>query len=224
MKKLIIYGTGQIAEIIYQYFCLDSEFKVIAFTVNKKYSKETSFFDLPVVNFEDVDKIYPPDDYFMFVAASYKNLNSVRELMYQAAKKKKYKLASYVSSNSNLITNLEIGENCLVLENQTIQPYSKIGNNVFIWGGCIVGHHTKIKDHCWLTSGSSIGGNTVINENTFLGLNSTIGHFIEIGRENFIGASALVTKNTEEKSVYIEKDTIKFKLDSDRFLMISKMI
>ena len=92
-----------------------------------------------------------------------------------------------------------------------------------LWGGCVIGHHTKILDHCWLTSGTSLGGNSIINENTFMGLNSTIGHFVEVGRENFIGANVLVTKNTKPKSVYIQKDTEKFKLDSDKFLIISKM-
>ena len=223
MKKLIIYGTGQVAEIVYKYFCLDSEFEVVAFTVNKRFNTNATFFDLEVINFEEVDEIYPPDEYFMFVAASYKDLNSIRELMYISAKKKGYKLASYISTKSNLIDNIKVGENTLILENQVIQPFSKIGNNVFIWGGCIIGHHTTINDHCWLTSGTSLGGNTIINKKTFFGLNSTVGHFIEIGKENFIGAKALITKNTLDKSVYIEKDTIKFKLDSDRFLMITKM-
>ncbi|MDC3116830.1 acetyltransferase [Alphaproteobacteria bacterium] len=224
MKKLVIYGTGQIAEIAHYYFSLYSNFEVVAFTDNEKYLTDTKFLDLQVVKFENIENLYSPKNFYMFVAVSYKGLNSLRKKMYLAAKNKGYRLASFIFPDSHLINNIEIGENCLILENQTLQPFSKIGDNVFVWGNCVLGHHTKILDHCWLTSGTSIGGNSIINEKTFLGLNSTIGHFVEIGRENFIGANVLVTKNTQPKSVYIQKDTEKFKLDSDKFLIISKMI
>ncbi len=223
MKKLVIYGTGQIAEIAYHYFSLYSDYEVVAFTNNEENLTNKKLFNLQVVKFEDIQKLYPPEDFKMFVAISYKGLNSLRKKLYLAAKNKGYTLASFIFPDNRVINNIEIGENCLILENQTLQPFSKIGDNVFVWGGCVIGHHTKILDHCWLTSGASLGGNSIINENTFMGLNSTIGHFVEVGRENFIGANVLVTKNTKPKSVYIKKDTEKFKLDSDKFLIISKM-
>jgi sugar O-acyltransferase (sialic acid O-acetyltransferase NeuD family) len=223
MNDIVIFGAGQTAEIVSHYFINDSNFNVVAYTVHSEFINEPELLGCPVVPFEDIENLYSPNEYGMFVAASYTNINQLREKMYHDAKNKNYKLVSYVSTKANSIANIECGDNCFILENEIIQPFARIGNNVFVWGGVLIGHHAIIEDHCWLTAGSSIGGNTKINARTFLGINCTIGHLIEIGRDNFIGANGLITKNTEDKSVYIMKDTQKFILDSDRFILISKM-
>ncbi len=50
-----------------------------------------------------------------------------------------------------------------------------------------------------------------------------VGNEVTIGAESFLGAGVLVTKCCEAKSVFVTRDTEKFRLDSDRFLKISKM-
>jgi len=223
MSKIIIFGTGQVAEIAYHYLTNDSPHEIVAFTADSKFIKDKSFFGLPLVPFETIEKTFPPEKFQMFVAMGYKDLNRIRAKKYNEAKEKKYKLISYVSSKSGIIGSLEIGDNCFILENQSIQPYAKIGNDVFIWNGVLVGHHSSIGDHCWLTSEAGIGGDTVIGPYCFVGMNATIGHMITVGKESFIGANTLVTKNAKEKSVYITKDTEPYLLNSDKFLAITKM-
>jgi len=223
MSKVLIFGAGQTAKIAYQYIKNDSSHKIVAFTANAEFIKDKTFLGLPLVPFETIEEIFPPEEFKMFVAMSYHSLNRLRASKYDEAKKKKYKLISYVSSKAGIIGDVQIGDNCFILENQSIQPYVKIGNNVWIWSGVLVGHHTVIGDHCWLTSEVSIGGNAKIGSYCFLGMNATVGHMVTIGQESFIGASTLITKNAKEKSVYIAKDTEPYPLDSDRFLMITKM-
>ncbi len=223
MSKIIIFGAGQAAQIAYHYLKNDSPHKIVAVTANAKFIKEKTFLGLPLVPFETVEKTYPPNKFAMFVAMSYTDLNRLRAKKYGEAKKKKYKLISFVSSKAGIIGKIPIGDNCFILENQAIQPYVTIGNNVWIFNGVLVGHHSFIGDHCWLTSHTSIGGNVQIGSYCFLGLNTTIGHMVTIGKKSFIGANALVTKNAKAKSVYIVKDTPLYPLDSDRFLMITKM-
>ena len=189
-NKIIIFGAGQTAEIVYHYFTYDSPFSVVAFTANTEHRNKKSLFGLPVVEFEEIEKKYPPEEFKMFVAMSYSNLNKLRAEKYKEAKQKNYKLVSYISSKAGIVGKLDIGENCLILENQLIQPYAKIGNNVFVWSGVLIGHHCTISDHCWLTSDASIGGNSNIGSYSFLGLNCTIGHMIKIGSNCLIGAGS----------------------------------
>src|SRR3546814_4532198 len=66
----------------------------------------------------------------MHVALSYNRLNRLREDKYHSAKAAGYRLASYVCSRSVVWPDLSVGDNCFILENQTIQPTVKIGNNV----------------------------------------------------------------------------------------------
>ena len=80
----------------------------------------------------------------MHVALSYKKLNKLREEKYFQAKKLGYKLESFVSSKSVVSNKASIGDNCFILENQTIQPLVTIGNNVMLWSGNHIGHGTSI--------------------------------------------------------------------------------
>ena len=77
-KKLVIFGTGETADIAYEYFTHDSEYDVVAFTVEASFKNEDKLYELPVISFEEVEQKYPPNEVEMFVAISYTKLNRVR--------------------------------------------------------------------------------------------------------------------------------------------------
>ena len=223
MANIVIFGAGQTAAIVFHYFVNDSPHSVKAFTVNADHVKKKELFGLPVVEFEEIENKYPPDEFQMFVALNYSNLNQLRAEKYREAKEKNYTLVNYVSSKAGIVGTPEVGENCLIMENQLIQPYAKIGNNVFVWSGVLIGHNCTIGDHCWLTSSASIGGNTNIGPYCFIGLNCTVGHMVNIGAKCLVGAGTLVTKDAKDNSVFIARNTDLFGLDSERFLKMSKL-
>lgn len=223
MSNVIIFGAGKIADEAYFYLTNDSPHKIIAFTVDGKYLSEPTKLGLPVVAFEEVQDKYPPGDYEMFVSVGYQDLNQFRAQKYAEAKAKGYTLVSYISSRASNFGQVELGDNCFVLEFATIQPCAKIGNDVFIWSGNHIGHHASVGDHCYIAGNVVISGNTIIEPYCFIGVSATVGHEITIGRESFIGAATLVTKNVAPQSVYVEADTPKFRLDSPSFLRLTKM-
>ena len=223
MKDLVIFGIGQTSEIVSFYFKNFSDFNIVAYTVDGKNSKECNFLDKPVVDFEELEKYFPAKKFIVFVAIGYSKLNKTRSLKFFELEKKGYQFASFIHPSNSGLKNLNIGKNCFLLEHQSIQPFSKIGNNCFIWSGVLLGHHSIIRDHCWITSEVSIGGNSSIGESCFLGINSTIGHFVDIGHNCFIGANALITRNAKANSVFIEKDTELYRLNTEQFLELSKI-
>lgn len=223
MSNIVIFGAGKIADEAYYYFTNDSEHEVVAFTVDREFVPGTETFGLPVIPFDNMLHTYPPDRYKMFVAVGYQNMNKLRAGKYEACKAKGYELVSYVCSQAANFGNVEIGDNCLVLENAVIQPCSQIGSNVFLWSGNHVGHHATVKDHCYLSGQVIIGGNTVIEPYCFLGINSTIGHEITVGQESLIGAGAVITKDVAPKSVHIADNTPRLRLPSDKFLKMTIM-
>ncbi len=200
-KKLIIYGTGTLAEIAYFYFNIDSIYEVVGFTVEKKYFCCEFFKDLKVYPFEDIENIFSPLDYEMFIAIGYAKMNKIREEFYFKAKEKGYKLANYISSYSVIWTD-QIGDNCFILENNTIQPFTKIGNNNIIWSTNHIGHHVIIEDNCFIASNVTISGFCTIGSNCFIGVGATIIDGITIERETLVGAGSLITKNTNFQDVY----------------------
>jgi sugar O-acyltransferase (sialic acid O-acetyltransferase NeuD family) len=205
IKNVVMFGTGYIAQVAFFYFTNDSPYKIVAFTVHEDYIKEKEMFGLPVVPFEDIESTYPPDEYDMFIAVSYKNTNKFRAKMYNEAKSKGYKLVSYICTKSVYWGDAEIGDNCFILENQTIQPFVKIGNNVTLWSGNHIGHHSVIGDHCFITSHVVVSGLCKIGSYSFLGVNCTLRDGITIARDCIIGAGAVIMKDTKEKGVYLGK-------------------
>lgn len=137
-------------------------------------------------------------------------------------KKLGYKLVSYVSTKSVFWKDLNMGDNCFILENQTIQPTVKIGNNVIIWSGNHLGHGAVIKDHCYISSHVVISGHSVIGKRSFLGVNSTIKDFVTLGQETFVTMGALVTQNTGSGDVLLAGRGTVFKGGSPQAEKIKK--
>lgn len=225
MKKLIIFGLGNIADVAYHHFVRDKEYQVVAFTCDEKWLPGTGglHYGLPVLPFKDIQRQHSPASVSMFVAIGYHELNAVRAQKCQEAKAKGYNLISYISPRADYGSWLDVGENCLILDGVGIQPGVKIGNNVSIWNNTLVGHHSTILDHCWIAAGATIGGLVTLGERSFVGLNATIGGELAIGADSFLGAATLVVKSAPERSVFIERGTEKFRLESQEFLRMTKM-
>lgn len=202
-KPLIIFGSSEVAALANFYFTHDSEFDVVAFTVDDEFVKSTSFEGLPLIPFSEINDKYPASKCDMHVALSYMQLNQFREKKYYQARSAGYTLASYISSKATFWPDLEVGDNCFILEDQTIQPSVKIGNNVMLWSGNHIGHGTKIGDHTYLASQVVISGNCTIGKRCFFGVNSTFKDFLEIGDDVFVAMDASVTKNLSSNSVVL---------------------
>ena len=216
MKKLIIFGTGDIAQIANYYFKTDSDYDVIAFTADKEFISTDSFESKPLISFMDINKTHPPSEHEMFIALSYSKMNKVRELKYNEAKAKGYRLASYISSKCSYLSQFPAGDNSFIFEDNTIQPFVKIGNNVTLWSGNHIGHHSEINDHNFISSHVVLSGHCVIESNCFLGVNSTIAHKVKIAKETLVGAAAIITKDTDEKGVYVPAKSTLIDKKSDK--------
>jgi sugar O-acyltransferase (sialic acid O-acetyltransferase NeuD family) len=203
-QKVVIFGATEMAVLMHFYLTHDSSYEVVAFTVNRDYLEKEVFDGLPVVPFEEVGSLYPSANHKMFVALWFGRMNKKRAEMYSQAKAKGYELISYISSKAITWPGLVIGDNSFIGEGSVINPFAEIGNNVIIAGG-FIGHNSRIKDHCFLAAHAVVLGGVTINPYCFLGANSTIREGVVMGKECLIGAGATITKNTKERSVYIEK-------------------
>ena len=202
-KKIIIFGTGELASIALDSFNLQNQFEIECFTADKKFIKKNSFRNLPVVPFEDIEKNYSTKDYQMHVALSYKELNKIREKKYLEAKNKGYTLVSFISKDIYASKNTIFGENCFILENQTIQDGVEIGDNVVIWSSNHIGHGTKIGKSTYISSQVVISGNCKIGDRCFFGVNSAVADFVNIENDCFITMGSNVSSDLKQGSTTI---------------------
>lgn len=213
MKKLIIIGNTEFAEIAAEYFTYDSEYEVIAFAVDREYIQEKTLKNKPVVAFEQLPDIYPPEDYYVFTAITYKQLNRLRERFYIQCKTWGYRFATYVSSAAYVWkNNVKIGENTFIFEDNTVQYNVEIGNNVVLWSGNHIGHSTKIEDNCFISSHVVVSGYCSVGKNCFLGVNATMGNNISLPEECILSAGAVMVHSFEDKgSIYVGNPAKKIK-------------
>ncbi len=219
-KPLIIFGAGDIAELAHYYFTNDSDYEVKAFTVDREFASAEDFKGLPVVPFDEIDKRFPPADHWMFAALSYAKLNDLRRQKYEAGKALGYRFASYVSSHATLLNDGRIGENCFVLEDNTVQPFSTIGNNVTLWSGNHIGHHSTIGDHTFIASHVVVSGGVVIGQACFIGVNVTLRDHIKVGDKCVLGAGTLLLADAEAEGVYMTPATERSRVPSSKLRKI----
>lgn len=222
MKKVIIFGIGENAQLFKFYLENDSEYKdeyeVVAFTLDNKYIEKDIFMELPLIPFEKIENFYTPNDYYCFVALGYKDMNGLRENKFLEVKKKGYKTMNYISSKACVYSDLDIGENNFIMDNQVIQPFVKIGNNNVFYGGGVVSHHSVIGDNCFFGAGVVIAGGTIVKNNCFFGVNSVISGKTIIEYKTFISAGGRISKNTKQNGVYITESSKSYKIDSTEIL------
>lgn len=215
-RQLIVFGTGNIAELARFYFEHDSEYEVAAFSVDEAYIDATEFCGRPVVPFERIHERYPPEEFSFFIALSYTKLNALRAEKLAAARARGYPIASYLSSKATVFPGFELKENCFILEDNTIQPFAQIGENVTLWSGNHIGHHSIIEDDVFLASHVVVSGGVSIGRGSFIGVNVTLRDHIAIGQKCVLGAGALVLEDLPDFTVVAPRGTERSAVPSTR--------
>ncbi len=219
-RPLVIVGAGENAELAFEYFDADSDREIAAFAVDAQYLKEPTLHDRPVVALDKLAAAYPPADYDAFVAIGDTELNRLRRRMVDDCKAMGFRLASYVSSHAFVWRNVEIGENCFILENNVLQPFTRVGDNVTLWSGNHIGHRTVIEDDVFVASHVVVSGFCRIGARSFVGVNVSLAGHVEIGADNFLAMGAAVTKSTEPDGVYIGMPAVRRDISAKRFCRV----
>lgn len=202
-RPLVLVGAGELAQIACEYFDHDSDYEVVAFSIEQRYLSLPTLMQRPVVAYETLAENFPAAQCELFVAIPASQLNRLRTRFYLDAKQKGYRFATYVSSRAFVWRNAEIGENSFIFENNVIQPFVRIGNNCILWSGNHVGHRTVIRDHVFVASHAVISGYCEIGESSFVGVNATFNDKVKVAADNVIGSAALVTRDTEPGKIYV---------------------
>jgi len=218
-KDIVIFGAGDTAEQAEYYFRMDSEYRVVAFTVHQNYLAESTFCNLPLIPFEEIVKTYPPSGYDMFIASSGRSMNRPRAEVVRAAKHLGYQLVSYVSTKATVCTS-DIGENCFILENVSIQPFVRMGDNVFIWSGSHIGHHSVIGSHVFFSGQTATSGRSEVGDYCFLAGKSGVDANVCLAEGTLLTLGSIATKNTEPWGVYSGIPARKRKMLSSNFKIL----
>ena len=143
-------------------------------------------------------------------------MNALRAAKIDELRALGYGLASYISTKTYQWPDVTFGDNCFVLEDNTIQPLVKVGSGGVLWSGNHIGHHSVVEDNCFITSHVVISGGVTVGERSFLGVNATIRNHVKIGKRNLIGAGSLILGDTSDDAVYTASAAEKAAVPSSR--------
>lgn len=202
-RPLVVIGAGELAQIACEYFTHDSDYEVVAFSVEREYLAAPTLAGRPVLAYEELERTHPPERAEVFVAIPATGLNRLRTRLYLDARGRGYRCARYVSSRAFVWRNAEIGENCFVFEGNVIQPFTRIGDNCILWSGNHIGHRTVVGDNVFIASHAVVSGYCEIGAGSFVGVNAACNDGIRVAADNVIGAGALVIRDTEPGRVYV---------------------
>ena len=216
MADVLIFGMGQVAEVIWHYLAHESEHRPVGFTVDAEYLTTEELCGLPVVPFERATEVFPPEACAIFVAMSYRKLNTLRAAKLAEAEALGYRAIAYVSPRASVAEGFLAQPNSFIMEHNTIQPFTRIGRDTILWSGNHIGHHSTIGQNVFISSHVVISGGVTVGDNTFIGVNATLRDNIRIGSHNIIGAGALILKDTEDYAVFPGRATEPAAVRSDR--------
>ena len=205
MKKIIIYGITDMAEYVSYFINRDSKVDIVAYTVEKKYKDKDKILNCEVVEFENIEDIYPPSEYELFIAIGPTEMNKVRERYFVLAKEKGYTLYTYISNHA--IVSSSLGENNFIGDFSVINPNVQFGNNNIMYEHCVIASNASIGNSCYVAPRAIVGSHAKVLNNIILGMNSVVNTEVIVANESLIGAQVYVSKDTIFKGVYGQKST-----------------
>ena len=192
MSNLIVFGTGQMAEAVAVYLERESDHHIVGYTIDTAFRNgQTTFRGKPVYDWEALEDHFRPENGLLFGPISYRELNKFRKARFLDGKTLGYSFLTFVHPASHVYTD-DIGVNCLILEQNVVQPLAKVGDNVMMWSNNHIGHHTVIGDHCFVTSQVGIAGNCRIGDACFFAGKSGVIDKLQIGDECIVGPDTTV--------------------------------
>ena len=200
-QRLIVFGTGLLAEQMHFYFSTQAGRVVDAFVLDADYLREDHFLGLPVVTPEQALQRFAPATHDMFVAIGH-TATRTRQMRFEAARASGYAMPSFVHASAHVSANVCIGANSLVQELAMLAPFVQMGEDVLICPQVSINHHSRVGAHCFFAPAAVVCGDADIGQRCFLGANATVRDRVHVGADCIIGAGAVVMADCAPGGTY----------------------
>jgi acetyltransferase-like isoleucine patch superfamily enzyme len=200
LKPVVIYGSETLNTLLFYDAVGHPDFYIAAFSMDQEFIKDEFLLGLPLVSFQQLPNLFPPDKYDVLALFNgYSSMRS-RASMYAKAKNSGYTLRNYLSHRSDVAPDLIMGDNNVIMGGSCVGFGGIMGNNNLIRQNVYLGHQFHLGSHNIITAGCNIGGHGQMGDSCYLGLGVTVVDHVKIADENLVGAGSVVIRNTEPYS------------------------
>ena len=222
MKKIIIFGTGDHARVIFSEIIQLKNFKVLGFSdkLSKKGKVIEIFKNKEYKNLGDLTHIKKYKNIYGIIGVGHNFLRKKIFKEIDSIFKKNIKWATIISKNSILNGNVSVGEGTVIISNSVVNSGTKFGKHCLINTSSSIDHHNSFGNFSSTGPGVVTGGNVKIGEMTHLSIGSTVKNNITIKSNALIGGSSFVNKDCDKNSVYygVPAKKIKSRNENEEYL------
>ncbi|MEM0921459.1 MAG: acetyltransferase [Pseudomonadota bacterium] len=200
---IVLFGAGDMAAVVAVYIRAEApHLNIVGYTLDDAFCTAERHDGLPLVPWSQLETHFPPDKVQLLGPLTYQRMNTIRRDRYLEGKARGYSFTSFLHPDCHYYGE-SIGENCVILERNIIQPFAKIGNNCILWSGNHIGHHVTIGDHVFISSQVGVAGSTVIGDECHLAGQVAVTHGLKIGRASALLNAALVSQDVPDEGVVV---------------------
>lgn len=202
MKPVIVFGTGDFADIVS--FVLEKKTgrSIAAYAIHERYRREETWRGRPLISLEESEHLYPPSEFDAVLAIIGKKMFCQREDVFKEIAVKGYSLINVIDPSASVDTKA-IGSGNIILANCSLEAHCCIGNGNIIWQNTVLPHHNRVGDFNNLAPSVSLSGYSSVGNHCFIGNNVCIKNRIHVPDYCFIGAGAYVYGPLKENTVLV---------------------
>lgn len=194
MQKILILGTGVLAEELFDLIDEIPGYDVVGFVENLDEPKTQETLEgLPIHWIESLPEF--ADEHLFLCGISTTN----RWKYVEQAEALGAKFATLVHPLARVSKRATLGPGCFIGPGCIVSTRAVLGRHVFMNRHAIVGHHTRIDDFVTLQPKANVAGLIHIHERCFIGIGATVLDRMQVGAGSVVGAGAVVVKDVPER-------------------------
>ena len=186
MEKVIIFGAGGHAKVIFDIISKEKKYDVAAFASLSSDKKE--LFGIPILSQDDFLKLNIQSG----IVAVGDNLTRDRLTKTILEKSPHFKFVTAIHPSSQVGHDVQIGPGSVLMANTAVNPGTVIGEHVIINTGASIDHDCRIENFASIAPGATLGGNVKVGSHSAVSLGANVIHGISIGQNSVIGAGSTV--------------------------------
>lgn len=191
MKRILIYGAGGHAKVIFDILRAMGGWQVGAF-LDDGARKGATFLGLPVLPRGALEELKRAGFLWGFVAVGD---NRKRLELGEHLKRSGLRLAKAVHPRSTLAPGVAVGEGSCLMAGAVVNSGSRLGPNVIINTGATVDHDCILGAGVHISPGANLAGGVRVGKGAQLGVGSCAAPGVRIGAWALVGAGAAVVKD-----------------------------
>ena len=203
-KEIVVFGTGDFADIVSFVAEQKLGWRIIAYTVSKGLVEDGSaeYNGRPLVPFDRLEKLYKPENVELVIGMIGKNMFDQRSGVFDLIRGKGYYIPNIIDPDARVDTE-NIGSGNVILAHTSIEAHCSIGSGNIIWQNVVLPHHNRLGSFNNLAPSVSLSGYSEIGNHCFVGNNVCIKNRTAVGDYAYIGAGAYVSGPVEPYSVLV---------------------